>query len=103
MVATSPGREAEILRDGVALLVRECMPRRIYLFGSRAKGTAQPTSDFDLAVEGAVLQDREKSRIRELLDVVAGLYSTNLIFLDEVDAPFRALVETTGKVVYEHA
>ena len=40
------------IRDIVRALVYLAMPDRIWLFGSRARGTARETSDFDLYVEG---------------------------------------------------
>ena len=39
------------LRDAVRRLVRAYEPRRIYLFGSSARGDADGASDYDLMVE----------------------------------------------------
>ena len=39
-----------VLRELVRRIVAEADPLRIVLFGSRAKGTARPESDFDLLV-----------------------------------------------------
>jgi predicted nucleotidyltransferase len=46
--------EAEALATVVGRLVAKLRPEAIYLFGSRALGTANPDSDYDLAV---VLRD----------------------------------------------
>lgn len=42
--------EAEILAEAVARIRAQFAPLQIILFGSRARGDAQPESDFDLMV-----------------------------------------------------
>ena len=49
-----------------------------FLFGSRAKGTATPRSDFDIAVAG--VSDIEG--LREALDNIPTLYKIDLVDLD---------------------
>jgi len=39
-----------VLEEMVRRLVREFAPRRIYLFGSKARGDDNPDSDYDLLV-----------------------------------------------------
>jgi len=86
----------------VRLLVDFLAPRRIFLFGSRAKGTARKGSDIDLAVEGGkVLAFREERKLKEALDELAGIYSVDLVFLDRCDEGFSRLIRQTGKVLYE--
>jgi len=46
--------EAEALAAIVERLVRDLSPDAVYLFGSRALGTARPDSDYDLVI---VLKD----------------------------------------------
>ncbi len=90
------------LQDLIRYLVKRLQPRRILLFGSRARGTARPGSDIDLAVEGALPRSfREERKLKEKLDELAGLYSVDLVFLERTDEAFRRLVERTGKVLYE--
>jgi len=58
---------AEVDLDAiVAKIVAAYHPTKIYLFGSRARGTARPDSDVDLLV----IYDGELSR----LDVASGIY-----------------------------
>ncbi|MBL7141212.1 MAG: nucleotidyltransferase domain-containing protein, partial [Planctomycetes bacterium] len=40
----------EMLQQLVEAIVREVAPEEIYLFGSRARGQAEPDSDVDLLV-----------------------------------------------------
>lgn len=94
-------REGEILKEALALIVKECAPNRVYLFGSRAKGTAKAGSDFDFAVEGLTPGDSQRRKLKDMLESIAGLYSVNLVFLSEVDEKFKNIVLESGEVVYE--
>jgi len=94
-------REQEILGKSVEILARELKPNRIYLFGSRAKGKEQPGSDFDFAVDVVPPDVTIKRQTKEMLEAVAGLYSIDVVFLDEVDPKFKQLIFETAKVVYE--
>lgn len=83
----------------IATFAREAGARRVILFGSRARGTNQPRSDIDLAVEGcpdfAALEDRLQNELWSLLrlDVV------NLD--DRVSDTLRAEIARDGRVLYE--
>jgi len=50
----------------------------VILFGSRAKGTHTPRSDFDIAVSGVTNMDA----LREALDDIPTLYKIDLVDLD---------------------
>lgn len=45
---TEPG---EIVSEIVATLLSRFTPRRVYLFGSRARGDARSDSDYDFLIE----------------------------------------------------
>lgn len=93
-------REQEVFNGVVDILKRELSPKKIILFGSRAKGKNQFYSDFDFAIDTDA--PREKRRIAQgFVDVIAGLYSVDVVFLDSVDERFRELISSTGKVLYE--
>lgn len=94
-------REQEILRGSLALIRRELSPQRIYLFGSRAKRPASSGADFDFAVEGPVPPEQKKMELREVLNASAGLYSVDIVFLNEIDSDFRTLIIETGKLLYD--
>lgn len=102
MLQHTDEREDQIVRDCVAALEREYAPMRILLFGSRAKGTARLGSDFDFAITGSAPDAARLMRMQEHLEAIAGLYSVNLVFLDDVDPGFREIVLQTGKVLYDH-
>ena len=54
-------------------------PKKIILFGSRARGDYRKNSDIDIAVD-LVLSFREKRKLKEKIDLISGLYSVDLIF-----------------------
>ncbi len=92
----------DITQKVVDLLKQDLNPQRIILFGSRAKGTAKPYSDIDIAIEGGkALDHRERRKLKEKIEEISGIYTVDLIFLDLVEKDFAELVKKTGKVLYE--
>jgi len=78
-------------------------PIAIYLFGSRARGTARPDSDFDLAL---LLDDGRSLPIDDWLtacDRLAALAGSevDLVVLNEARPHVRVEILRTGKVLYE--
>ncbi|PIR25433.1 MAG: nucleotidyltransferase domain-containing protein [Deltaproteobacteria bacterium CG_4_10_14_0_2_um_filter_43_8] len=94
-------REKEILRQSVELLIQECLPEKIYFFGSRAKGEGSATSDFDLALEATPPSEKKVRVLKAKLDALSGLYSVDVIFLSQVDPEFLQLILETGRIVYD--
>ena len=94
-------REKEIVEEVAGILKKYLAPKKITLFGSRAKGTNRFGSDFDFAVDGGKPESGIHSEIFEAIDEIAGLYSVDVVFLDNVDPGFKEIILETGKVVYE--
>lgn len=72
---------------------------RLVLFGSRARGTNCPKSDFDIAVAGCPsfnrFADRVENELWTLLDV-------DIVNVDEGTSPdLLAEIARDGKVLYE--
>ena len=62
-------------------IIKKCQlyqAQYVILFGSRAKGTHTPRSDFDIAVSGVENIDA----LREALDDIPTLYKIDLVDLD---------------------
>lgn len=83
----------------IAELARDAGARRVILFGSRARGTNQPRSDIDLAIEGCpdfpALEDRLQNELWSLLEL-------DVVNLDApVSDDLRAEIARDGKVLYE--
>ncbi len=80
--------------------LKKYQPKRIILFGSRAKGYHRKSSDIDIAVD-LKLNFRERRKLKEKIDRISGLYSVDLIFLPEVEKNFKKQILKEGKVLYE--
>jgi predicted nucleotidyltransferase len=92
----------KIINDLVYVLVEKLQPERVLLFGSRAKGENKPYSDIDLAVElNQNIDFRLKRKIKELIEDISGMYSVDIVYLNECSESFRNIVYETGKVLYE--
>lgn len=72
-------------------------PADVFLYGSRAKGTARRTSDIDVAImPKAPLPSWLLSVIREALENSAIPYQVDLIDLTTADPSFRERIQKEG-------
>ncbi|OGX11179.1 MAG: hypothetical protein A2351_02920 [Omnitrophica bacterium RIFOXYB12_FULL_50_7] len=101
MVKFVTERENEILQGVIKILKKDLAPRRIILFGSRAKGKFQKGSDFDFAVDLKKPDFNIERKIKEKIEAISGLYGVDVVYLKSVDEGFRKIVQKTGKVIYE--
>jgi predicted nucleotidyltransferase len=85
MAATEVRRCADdpVVAEIVRRLIELYHPERIYLFGSSARGTAEPDSDYDFMV---VVPDDTPREIRETKAVFRALF--------DIQAPIDVLVWT---------
>ncbi|MCF6268352.1 MAG: nucleotidyltransferase domain-containing protein [Melioribacteraceae bacterium] len=92
----------EILLNKFIYLINSCIDaRRIFLFGSRAKGNSSTGADFDFAIDTDIDDRNEIRKIKEKIEEIAGLYSVDLVNLNSVDSDFKNIILETGKLVYE--
>lgn len=78
---------SQIARDPVPIcadILRQYGAKRIYLFGSRARGNFNPDSDIDLAVEG-LPSEKFLRVLADLWDAAGG--RVDLVLLDD-GSPF---------------
>jgi predicted nucleotidyltransferase len=75
--------------------LKKYSPKKIILFGSRARGDNLKNSDIDIAVE-LDLSFREKRKLKEKIDLIAGLYSVDLVFFDEMSDELKRKVLKEG-------
>ncbi len=75
---------------------------RVFLFGSRAAGTATPRSDIDVGLDagGAVALD-VLSRIEEDLDDIPVLQKIELVDFARVPDAFALHADSAAKTLYE--
>ncbi len=80
--------------------IKTLHPKKILLFGSRAKGYFTPNSDIDIAVD-INLTFREKRKLKERVEEISGLYSVDLLFLPDLGKELKEQIEKEGIVLYE--
>ena len=102
-----------LLRDMVAAVVRAANPRRVILFGSRARGDAGPDSDVDLLIveDGPFSPAHSRwDELRKVRRALSGFRIANdiLLFSNEEVEQWRGCTNHVvsrglreGKVLYE--
>lgn len=76
-------------------IIRQHLPDRayrIFLFGSRARGTAHPRSDIDIGIEGPIPVPYETlASIIEDIEESPTLYSVDVVDFRRLPEAFRAV------------
>jgi CRISPR-associated protein Cmr1 len=75
--------------------------RRVYLFGSRARGDNAPRADIDIAVDCAAADSGRWHEIEELVEETDTLLRIDLVRLDEAPPDLRARILSEGRLLYE--
>ena len=102
MIRVKPLTDEEILKKVVEIVSKYLPDCRIYLFGSRAKGTARENSDFDIAVDcGSKIPFSVMAKIEGEFEELPTLKSFDLVDLSLVSEEFRETVKRTGVVLYD--
>lgn len=74
----------------------------IFLFGSRAAGTANPRSDYDIGIESKKsITSAVMSDIRDALDILPVLQKIDLVDVAQMSPDVRELALKTRKVLHE--
>jgi len=74
---------------------------RIYLFGSRARGDAQPRSDIDLAIVSPEADAHVWADICEAVDGADTLLKIDVVRLEEASPELKARIMAEGQLLYE--
>ena len=75
-------------------------PERIILFGSRARGDAEPRSDIDLAIASSKMTPAEWLSILAALDTVDTLLPIQAVRVEEAPAALVARIDREGVLLY---
>ena len=86
----------KIKLEKIVKFLKEKEIKNIYLFGSRARGDYKINSDIDIAILGK-FNYRQKRKLKEKIDEIAGIYSVDLIFLDDTENSFKEKILKEGK------
>ena len=74
---------------------------KVLIFGSRAKGTEKPWSDFDLAVVAPTLSDRDFSNLWNEIDDLPIVFKLDLLHWDRLgQTPLKNKIVQEGRRFY---
>lgn len=75
---------------------------KVILYGSRAKGTYQKSSDIDLTLIGEDLTDQDRTNIYFDLDDLLTPYMFDLSMLSQIDNEnLKEHIKRVGKIFYQ--
>jgi uncharacterized protein len=75
---------------------------RVLIFGSRAKGSARPGSDIDLAVVAPGMTDPEFARLWNAIDDLPLVFKVDLLHWDRLANPWmKDKIPREGRLFYE--
>lgn len=99
-----PSRDAADLAQIQAILMYALRGKActVYLFGSRATGTAQPASDFDMAVLANEDISRELSVARDMLEESNIPFKVDLVDLRLAAPAFRRAAQAQGVLLWKN-
>ncbi len=89
--------ESQLARDLATLPA----VRRVYLFGSRARGDARERSDVDIAVEAPSASPREWLAIEEAVAAQPTLLHFDVVRFEEAPAALRDRVLEEGRLLFD--
>lgn len=92
------GLSAGLVQQIIDAILRHTKPKRIILYGSRARGDHRPTSDVDIAVDGGKAADLFRTVID---DEIRTLLKLEIVDLTDADPRLRKEIEREGITVYE--
>ena len=74
---------------------------KVWIFGSRARGTEGPSSDYDIGVLGASPLDLALFfELQDALDALPTLYSIDWVDLNRASQPLREQALKEGRLLY---
>lgn len=82
-------------------LARRPLVRRVWLFGSRARGDQAVRSDIDLAVEAPEAGALEWDAIQQIVENAPTLLSVDLVRFDAASPALQERVREEGRVLLE--
>ncbi len=87
-------------RKIISSLLETYLPNTVtWVYGSRVKGTARPSSDLDMVVFASAEQTTNVFLLREALDESDLPFRVDLFVWDEIPAQFRKNIEAEHKVL----
>lgn len=97
-IANSP---AALEQKIIQALLQRSKPRRIILFGSRARGDADERADYDIALDDEHLTHVALAYIRADLEELPTLRNIDVVWLNRTAPILRERILSEGKILYE--
>lgn len=73
---------------------------RLFVFGSRATGTAEPTSDIDIGIQGPRPVPRHLlAALREDIKETPLIYKVDIVDISSVSSNFRHLATNNARII----
>jgi len=95
------GIDQETKNKIIAIILAIIPNTKIYLFGSRAKGTYSKWSDIDLAVDmGTKLEMRDIGEISNLLQASSIPYKVDIVDINNVSEKMKTAIER-DKIIWK--
>ncbi|MDX1949477.1 MAG: nucleotidyltransferase domain-containing protein [Rickettsiales bacterium] len=91
----------DYIQELASLLSANKAVEKLYLFGSRANGTAREFSDIDIAISCPKATLEDWKYYENILDNPPTLNSIDLVDYDSVDKSLRKKINQEGLVLYE--
>lgn len=92
--------EVDVLQSVVREASRDLDLRRVYLFGSRARGDARMDSDIDLAFEHGSSPSTWADFVNEMREQAPTLLDLDLVDMAEVSPELRSRILAEGRLLY---
>ena len=87
--------------EAVKILVRLAQPKRVWLFGSRARGEHKVSSDYDFALESSQLPVQDRWKISEALESLPTLRNFDVVWLEFASDLLKEEVAREGICLFE--
>lgn len=85
----------------VDAIIQHIKPKRIILFGSRARNEAQARSDYDIAIDDDELTPAKLAQIRADMEIVPTLLAIDVVWMNRAAETLRQRILDEGKTLYE--
>lgn len=85
----------------VDTIIRHVRPRRIILFGSRARDDAQQWSDYDVAIDCDQLHPAILAQIRADMEMIRTLRRIDVVWMHHITSRLRERILKEGRILYE--
>ena len=92
----------EILTGATNIIAKYLPDARIFLFGSRARGDAKQTSDFDFAIDAGSKTPLDViARIEGKIEELHTLKSVDIVDLNRANPAFKTIILKTGVILHD--